>query len=214
MAGSGSVSKDETRSARARCLKLNGSRSRALTGSADSTLRMWRVRSGMAVGYSFMFHTAQVNCVAWSMDETRAVSGASDVLRACGCQESAACVTAIVWSRRRSHVCRVEPQREVCRVWVILRTVVPVGRGERCLIGRPIVGHHSSVCYVAWRWDGKQVAFGSAQRAVRVLDARVGTEVGQLLVDHTGNVSCISWSLVGSHIAIGLCDGTVRVGMG
>ena len=66
---------------------------RALSGSADKTVRLWDVETGRCLRV-LEGHTDGVLSVAWSADQRRALSGA--MTRPCGCgtwRRGAACAS-------------------------------------------------------------------------------------------------------------------------
>ncbi len=66
-----------------------------------------------------------------------------------------------------------------------------------------------SIWAVAWRPDGKQIAFGEGG-IVRVYDT-ISLEPARILIGHSGRITRIQWSRDGRRIASSSTDGTVRL---
>ncbi len=71
-------------------------------------------------------------------------------------------------------------------------------------------GHARRVLTVAWSPDGRQLASGGDDGAVRVWGALAGSEA-RLLEGHTRAVRSVAWSPDGARLASGSEDGTIRI---
>ncbi|WP_439625365.1 WD40 repeat domain-containing serine/threonine protein kinase [Gemmata sp.] len=71
-------------------------------------------------------------------------------------------------------------------------------------------GHAGSVHAVAYAPDGKRLATGGADNAVRIWDAATGREVA-CVRGHTGPVNGVAWSPDGGRLATASKDGTARI---
>ena len=72
--------------------------------------------------------------------------------------------------------CRAPPPQEQCGVDTVPQ-LCEQGTSRACAFE---VRHPAGLLSVAFSWDGRRVATGSADRFVRVFDARTGVRVGQL----------------------------------
>jgi WD40 repeat protein len=189
------------------CLAISPDGRRALSGSADNTVRLWDVTSGQEVR-RFLGHTDDVNAVAFSADGKRAVSAGRDR-------------TVRVWDVETGAAVRVfrghtEPvlsaaldaggrlavsggQDGTVRLW-------DVAGGTEV---RSLAGHEGWVAAVAISPDGERVLSGGHDGTVRVWD-RAGKELHRL-EGHTREVYAVAFSPDGRRAASGGNDALVRL---
>ncbi|KAF9056726.1 WD40-repeat-containing domain protein [Rhodocollybia butyracea] len=74
-----------------------------------------------------------------------------------------------------------------------------------------IEGHSGSVWSVAFSPDGNHIASGSADRTLRVWDARTGDLVVGPFHEHEDDIICVAFSCNGENIVSGSYDKTVHV---
>ena len=72
-------------------------------------------------------------------------------------------------------------------------------------------GHEDSVISVAFSPDGQRLVSGSADRTVRLWDARTGQPIGQPLHGHEEVVTSVAFSPNGQRLVSGSDDRTVRL---
>ncbi|MEU4498100.1 caspase family protein [Streptomyces sp. NPDC023998] len=201
------------------CTHLHG-RPVAVSGSYDSTVRVWDLESDRAIGEPLTGHTNSVSAVActhlhgrpvavsgawddtvrvWDLESGRVIgeplTGHTDAVRAVACTHVEGRPVAVTGSEDRT-----------VRVWDL-----ESGR----LIGEPLTGHGRSVVAVACtEVDGRPVAVtGSEDRTVRVWDLESGRLIGEPLTGQTDAVFAVACThLDGKPVAItGAWDETVRV---
>jgi WD40 repeat protein len=175
---------------------------KAVTGSADNTIRIWDAESGSAtfgkelkrlgktvkvfrVSVPASGHAGYVNSVAFSPDGKKIVTSSSDK-------------TARIWD--------AETGREL----------------------KKLKGHTEEVIPVAFSPDGKKVVTGSFDNTARIWDAETGRELkrlehkgavntyafsleGKQLKGHTAGVYSVAFSPDGKRVVIGNQDNTVRI---
>src|SRR2546423_718008 len=148
---------------------------RALTGSSDSTVRLWDMETGHCLRV-MEGHTGQINSIAWSADQRRALSGSYDNTVRLWDVETGRCLR--VMEGHTSHVERVAwsaDQRwclssswdRAMRLWD-----VETGRCLDVLEGPS----NSTITSLAFSPDGKRVLSGNSSndKKVRLWDVETG----------------------------------------
>ena len=74
----------------------------------------------------------------------------------------------------------------------------------------PLKGHTDSVLSVAYSPDGRHIISGSADRTIRIWDAKTGDPVGGPPKGHPGSMSSVAYYSDESHILSGSYDHTIR----
>jgi WD40 repeat protein/serine/threonine protein kinase len=153
--------------------------------------------------------TGQVNCMAYSPDSRRIVTGSYDktvkVWDAVTGQETltlkghAHTVTGVAFSPDGTRIASAS--------WDWTAKVWDAQTGQQLL---DLKRHRGQVSSVAFSPDGKLLASASADNTVKVWDAGTGQEV-LTLRGHTGAVLSVAYSPDGKRIVSGSSDGTVRV---
>ena len=127
----------------------------------------------------------------------------------------------VVFSRERS---TIAASRRVVRVSLVIVLVLYVlssadGTGLSEMQAQPSlhstnlvpqIGHYSSVMSLAYSPDGKRIASGDWDKAVRIWDADTG-ELVTVLLGHEAAVRALAYSPDGTHVVSGSVDTTVRV---
>jgi len=182
---------------------------RALSGSADRTVRVWDIESGRCLRV-LEGHTNNVRSVAWSPDQLYAVSGSSlDRTVRVWDVESGRClrvleghtneIWSVAWSADGRRALSDSFDRTV-RVWDV--------ESGRCL--RILKGHSRGIVATVWSADGRLVLSGSFDRTVRVWDVESGRCL-RVLEGHEDKVWGVAWSADGRHALSGDESGGIRV---
>ncbi|CDF33984.1 WD40-repeat containing protein [Chondrus crispus] len=191
---------------------MSGDGKRAVSGSRDSSVRVWDVDTGLQIGDALTGHTGWVESVAMSGDGKRAVSGSyDDSVRVwdvdTGLQIGDALtghtdgVESVAMSGDGKRAVSGSLDESV-RVW-------DVDTGLQ--IGDALTGHTSYVDSVAMSGDGKRAVSGSWDESVRVWDVDTGLQIGDALTGHTGRVESVAMSGDGKRAVSGSYDESVRV---
>ncbi|KAF7968265.1 hypothetical protein HWV62_31107 [Athelia sp. TMB] len=157
-------------------------------------------------------HEGYVQCVCFSPDGTRIVSGSSDntvrvwdalsgQLALPPLQGHEDRVTSVGFSPDGSRIVSGSSDNTV-RVWDALT-------GQPAL--PPLQGHKDAVWSVCFSPDGSRIVSGSSDNTVRVWDALSGQSALMSLWGHGDRVTSVCFSPDGSRIVSGSSDWTVRV---
>ncbi|QRV80120.1 hypothetical protein RhiJN_08135 [Ceratobasidium sp. AG-Ba] len=155
---------------------------------------------------------ALVNCVAFSPNGGRIVSGSADnTVRVWDAETGAQIgdplaghsywVTSVAYSPDGRRIVSGSRDNTV-RVW---------DAETSAQIGDPLTGHSYSVTSVAYSPDGRRIVSGSGDKTVRVWDAETGAQIGDPLAGHSHWVTSVAYSPDGRRIVSGSDDKTVRV---
>ncbi len=181
---------------------------RALSGSADKTVRLWDVETLICVRV-LEGHSGRILSVSWSRDGRHALSGATDHRLRLWDVETGSCLRVLeghsdsVWS-----VCLSADGRravsgsadKTLRLWDM--------KTGRCL--RVLEGHSGPVWSVYFSPDGKRALTGAADHTIRLWDVETGICV-RVLEGHFGSVWSVRFSPDGKRALSGAEDNTVRL---
>jgi small GTP-binding protein len=181
---------------------------RALSGGADNTVRLWDVQTGRCLRV-LEGHTGWVACVAWSPDQRLALSGAWDNTVRLWDVEGGICLLILEGHTNRVDGVEWSPDQRLVmscgadntmRLW-------DVGTGV-CV--RVLEGHENRVNSIAWSSNQLTVLSGSDDNTVRLWDVQTGRCL-RVLEGHTGWVACVAWSPDQRLALSGSDDKTARV---
>ncbi|KAJ3725084.1 quinon protein alcohol dehydrogenase-like superfamily, partial [Lentinula guzmanii] len=185
---------------------------RIVSGSYDSSTRIWNADTGEAIGDPLQGHSHFVTSVAFSPDGKRVVSGSADQsVRIWNADTGEAIgdplqghinsVTSVALSPDGKRVVSGSADKSI-RIW-------NADTGEA--IGDPLQGHSNSVTSVAFSPDGKRVVSGSADQSVRIWNADTGEAIGNPLQGHSNPVTSVAFSPNGKRIVSGSYDNSIRI---
>ena len=191
---------------------INTDGRKVVSGSDDTTVRLWDAETGIAVGVPLRGHNSFVGSVGISGDGRTIVSGSDDD-------------TVRVWDSESGRAVG-EPLRGH-KDWVTCvgistdgRTVVS-GSDDNTVrvwdaetgtaVCEPLRGFGSDVNCVAISADGQTVVSGCTDATMQVWDLESGAAVEGSLLKYDSMVECVSMSMDGLTIVSGSRDGTVRV---
>ncbi|KAJ6564287.1 WD40-repeat-containing domain protein, partial [Mycena capillaripes] len=185
---------------------------RIVSGSYDSTVRIWDAETGAALREPLQGHTGPVTSVAFSPDGKRIVSGSYDsTVRIWDAETGAALrepleghtkwVTSVAFSPDGKRIVSGSSDSTV-RIWD-----AETGAALR----EPLEGHTDRVTSVAFSPDGKRIVSGSYDSTVRIWDAETGAALREPLEGHTDSVTSVAFSPDGKRIVSGSDDSTVRI---
>ncbi|KAG8791540.1 hypothetical protein FRC12_008912 [Ceratobasidium sp. 428] len=186
--------------------------SHVVSGSEDSLLRIWDLRSGKPVLGPLEGHTASVVSVAFSPDNARIASGSNDhtiriwdTRTGCTLVEplkcGLSCVTSVAFSPRGDFVVSGSLDNTIC-VWDARTGGLAAG---------PFKTHTDLVKSVAFSPKGFFVASGSDDHTVRVCDFRSGNLVAGPFRSHSKPVNSVAFSPDGAVVASGSEDCSIHI---
>ena len=79
------------------------------------------------------------------------------------------------------------------------------------MVAGPFKGHSKSIWSICFSPNGKQIASGSLDQTIRILDAQTGDLLVGPLSKHNSGIMCVAFSGDGTQIVSGSRDKTVRV---
>jgi len=181
---------------------------RALSGSEDTTLRLWDLATGAAL-LSLKGHTSVVSAVAVLADGSRALSGSEDT-------------TLRLWDLATGQTLRTLEGHAGA-----VSAVAVLADGSRALSGssdntlrlwdlatgatvRTLEGHTSGVRAVAVLADGSRALSGSWDNTLRLWDLATG-ETLRILEGHASGVNAVAVLADGRRALSGSHDGTLRL---
>ncbi|RKP02659.1 hypothetical protein CXG81DRAFT_10549 [Caulochytrium protostelioides] len=184
------------------CLQFD--REKIISGSRDTTLRVWDMQSGQCQR-TLRGHGGSVVCLQYS--DRYIVSGASD-----GCL--------IVWDVRTGEALRVlrGHAETVLNVRFDGRAIVSCSRDSTIKLWRTepepeslapfrtLVGHRAAVNAV--QYHGDTIVSGSGDRVIKVWSASTGQLLRNLL-GHTRGIACLHFD--GTTLVSGSSDATLRI---
>ncbi|MEA5449634.1 WD40 repeat domain-containing protein [Leptolyngbya sp. CCNP1308] len=185
---------------------------RIVSGSADTTVRLWDSETGQPIGQPLQGHDEYVYSVAFSPDGTRIVSGSADqTIRLWDAETGQPIgqplqghddwVTSVAFSPDGTRIVSGSDDKTV-RLWDV-KTGQP--------IGQPLQGHEDFVTSVAFSPDGTRIVSGSADQTIRLWDSETGQPIGQPLQGHDHYVWSAAFSPDGTRIISGSEDKTVQL---
>jgi len=181
---------------------------RAVTGSADRTVRLWDLETGLELK-RLAGHSKGVLAVSVTADGRRAVSGGADgTLRVFDLEHGAALrvleghgdsvlAVAVTPDGRRAVSASADA---TLRVWDL----------ETGAALRTLAGHESWVTAVAVTPDGRRAVSGSRDATARVFDLETG-EVERTFAGHARGVAAAAVAPDGRRVVSGSFDETVKV---
>ncbi|EJD02341.1 WD40 repeat-like protein [Fomitiporia mediterranea MF3/22] len=183
---------------------------RIVSGSHDSTIRIWDAETGAPIGEPLRGHEDSVSSVGYSPDGHRIVSGSDDkTIRIWD-----AITGAPIGEPLRGHEDSVNSvgyspdghrivsgsDDSTMRIWDA-STGAP--------IGEPLQGHAHSVLSVGYSPDGRRIVSGSDDSTMHIWDASTGAPIGEPLQGHGDSVSSVGYSPDGRYIVSGSYDKTI-----
>jgi WD40 repeat protein len=179
-----------------------------LSGSQDSSLKLWDVASGTLLR-NFEGHSGQVRSVAFSPDGRQVLSGSSD--RTLKLWDATTGTLLRNFEGHRGHVGSVafSPDGRQVLSGSSDNTLKLWDAASGSLL-RNFVGHPTTVTSVAFSRDGRQVLSGSNDTTIRLWDAATGAQL-YTFRGHSKHVHSVAFSPDGRQVLSGSNDKTIRL---
>jgi WD40 repeat protein/tRNA A-37 threonylcarbamoyl transferase component Bud32 len=185
---------------------------RVVSGSLDSTVRIWDAITGNNL-LVYRGHKTKVEALAASPDDTYIASGdgsgkihiwdtttGNDRFAPIS-TTGASSVRGVSWSPDGHSIANGD-DNSIVSIWAIQT-------GERLFSYR---GHQGPIRSVAWSPNGQLLASGSVDKTVQIWSATNRKQQALLVYrGHTDIVWCVAWSPDGTRLASASQDGTVQV---
>ena len=185
---------------------------RIVSGSSDSTLRIWNATTGEPIGPTMRGHEGGVAGVAFSPDATRIASASWDgTLRVWDATTGQPIGVPFKGHRRGvlSAAFSADGKRIVSGSGDATVRLWDAQTGQS--IGEPLQGHTDSVMSVAFGANGERIVSASWDRTARLWDAKAGQSAAFTMRGHVGPVLSVALNPDGTRIVTGSEDGTLRV---
>ncbi|GMH83907.1 hypothetical protein TrST_g9414 [Triparma strigata] len=189
-------------------VSADGSRSRIVSGSDDTTIKVWDMNSG-SLELKLEGHSNYVWSVAFSPDGSRIVSGSRDkticvwdakngkkIHEITGHENE---VNSVAFSPDGASIVSASDDDSVC-IWS-----AKTGRRLQKLIGHT----GGCTCSVDFSPDGKFILSGAADKTIRIWSAETGDQLREIKTPD--KVRAVSFSSDGSRIVAGHFDGSISV---
>ncbi|KZT54162.1 WD40 repeat-like protein [Calocera cornea HHB12733] len=195
----------------AAALSLDGTR--IVSGSFDSTIRIWDINDGALVGEPLMGHDGAVMSVALSLDGALLASGSADKTIRLWDVQTGTCtmepltghddeVVSVVFSPDGKRIVSSSLDHTV-RIWDVQSGKPTLG---------PLIGHAGPVWSLAVSPDGTRIASGSRDSMIRIWNLQTGATIGDPLQGHhKGTIRTVAFSPDGTRIVSGADDYTILI---
>ncbi len=180
---------------------------RALTGSADQTVKLWDVTTGRCL-LSFEGHRGPVASVLFHPDGVHAASGSADRCLKIWNLQSGECVWTLEGHTGAVKAIAFSPEGRlllsgsedgICRLWDVA--------AHSCL--RTFEAQVKPITAVSFSPDGQRVLMGSTDGTLKLWNL-----AGQCLrtwTGHTAEIGAVAWSADGRHFLSGSADKTLKL---
>ncbi|KIM21961.1 hypothetical protein M408DRAFT_79768 [Serendipita vermifera MAFF 305830] len=185
---------------------------RIVSGSGDTTIRIWDAETGEMVTKPLKGHDWAVNSVEFSHDGRRIVSGSDDgTIRVWDAETGELVSGPVIGHKGPVLSVRFSPdgRRVIFSSSDIAIQTWDTKTGE--IIARPLKGHEQAIHSVDFSPDGRRIVSGSDDKTIRVWDVETGDVIVGPLVGHNDHIRSVTFSSDGQRIVSGSYDKTVRV---
>ncbi|PVF94103.1 WD40 repeat-like protein [Serendipita vermifera] len=192
------------------CVSFSSDGHKIVSGSRDSTIRLWDTETHQPIGEPFWGHTGYVWSVAFSPDGSKIVSSSSDKSIRLWNTETGQPIGKPLqgYSGHNSFVSFSPDGHRLVGSWDKWIRFWDAKTGQP--IGEPIQYDHQ-VISVAFSPDGHQTVSGSIGETIQLWNADTGDVIEGPLQGHTKLLKSVAISSDGCHIASALSDATIRL---
>ncbi|TDL23239.1 WD40 repeat-like protein [Rickenella mellea] len=183
------------------CMAFSPDGSIIVSCAQDSTLRLWDVKYGVAIGKPLKSHTYRYHCynftsVAFSPDGSKIVSGSME-------KTASVCLWDVKSGAAIGEPLKGHKKGVSCVAFSPDGSKIVSGSvdGSLCLwdaksdatIGEPLNGHSDDIMCVAFSSDSSKFVSGSYNRLVCLWDADSGAVIGKPIICHSDMVRCVAF---------------------
>lgn len=183
---------------------LNADGTRALSGAADNTVRLWDTQSGACLAV-LEGHTKGINAVSFSADNVRALSGSWDQTLRIWDLNHGVCVEKLEVQSSTATLSACGTLA-LCGVKDNTLQLLDI-ESKECITS--FVGHTKRIKDAALSTDNTRVLSGSSDSTLRLWDASTGRCI-TIFEEHSAEVTSVAFSADGRHALSGSRDKTLR----
>jgi WD40 repeat protein len=191
------------------CLAFSPDGQRIASGSVDSTVRLWDVQTGAAMGAPLVVHKWSITFLAFSPDGQRIASATRDRILL---WDTVAGTAVTIFLHIKDQAICLSFSLNGQWLYSGLSNIIQVWDAKTGAAVREHFLQNSDVVKcLSFSPDGLRVATASSNNTIQLWNTETGAAVGTPLVGHTNSIECLSFSTDGWMIASASRDNIIRL---